>query len=430
MKEEINTAILEYRSIQLKEDKNKDIKNEINDKRIKEVYIIRISDYFYKNIVKRGYLVYDSNILLDINGGIARTLYMLIEKIRFNNLYVKESVFALIKKIPLKYEKKSLPTTVKTLEKAFNELKEKKLIKDFNFLKPTTWVEADIEIYFDEKHNKLKHLRFTEDNSELKNIYNTLAISFTEKNIKEITPTVLVNYDMVLEVLNMMPLKAQNLKSMPKTIKESLEKYGYEKVKIAALYLSKQKKLNSPRAYFLKILENNWADDLVLEVKIEKNNQNSIVDNLQNNNTKDYSKVEKFYNSISPKEQEEIEKKAYINYIKECGQETKIQQLTFKAGKKQIIYGYIDSFSKEYLNKSDDIEEVEVVEDKKNEVLTDIIKFNQYIDKNIEVYRIGLKLSEVEVLKIKKNILMELTLKFMTGEISLNNINDSIIENL
>ncbi|MGL5964336.1 MAG: hypothetical protein ACRCZ2_08085, partial [Fusobacteriaceae bacterium] len=311
LKEEINTAILEYRSIQLKEDKNKDIKNEINDKRIKEVYIIRISDYFYKNIVKRGYLVYDSNILLDINGGIARTLYMLIEKIRFNNLYVKESVFALIKKIPLKYEKKSLPTTVKTLEKALNELKEKKLIKDFNFLKPTTWVEADIEIYFDEKHNKLKHLRFTEDNSELKNIYNTLAISFTEKNIKEITPTVLVNYDMVLEVLNMMPLKAQNLKSMPKTIKESLEKYGYEKVKIAALYLSKQKKLNSPRAYFLKILENNWADDLVLEVKIEKNNQNSIVDNLQNNNTKDYSKVEKFYNSISPKEQEEIEKKAY-----------------------------------------------------------------------------------------------------------------------
>ncbi|MGL6132519.1 MAG: hypothetical protein ACRCZ9_12980, partial [Fusobacteriaceae bacterium] len=165
LKEEINTAILEYRSIQLKEDKNKDIKNEINDKRIKEVYIIRISDYFYKNIVKRGYLVYDSNILLDINGGIARTLYMLIEKIRFNNLYVKESVFALIKKIPLKYEKKSLPTTVKTLEKALNELKEKKLIKDFNFLKPTTWVEADIEIYFDEKHNKLKHLRFTEDNS-------------------------------------------------------------------------------------------------------------------------------------------------------------------------------------------------------------------------------------------------------------------------
>ena len=74
---------------------------------------------FYKNIVKRGYLVYDSDILLDIHSSIARTLYMLLEKIRFDQLYIRESIFALIKKIPLKYEKKSLPVTIKTLDKAF-----------------------------------------------------------------------------------------------------------------------------------------------------------------------------------------------------------------------------------------------------------------------------------------------------------------------
>lgn len=441
LKEEISTAILEYRSLQLKEDRNKDIKNKINDKRIKEVYIIRISDHFYKNIVKRGYLVYDSNILLDINGGIARTLYMLIEKIRFDNLYTKESVFALIKKIPLKYEKKSLPTTIKTLEKAFNELKGKKLIKDFKFIKPTTWLEADVEIYFDEKHNELKQERFTEDNNELKSIYNTLAISFTEKNIEETTPVTLVTNEMVLEVLNMLPLKARSLKSMPKTIKDSLEKYGYEKVKAAAIYLDKQKKLTSPRAYFLKVLENNWADELVVEVPVKKNIQNSLFDNLVDNDVKDYSGIEQFYNSLSTTEQEDIEKKAYTSYIKECGQETKIQQLAFKAGKKQIIYGYIYNNSDEYLNKNNHIEEIEIVKSKEiivkssegnktNEVLTDIIKFNEYIDKNIEIYKIGLKLSEDEVLRIKKNILMELTLKFMTNELSLNDINDSIIKNL
>lgn len=443
LKEEISTAILEYKSLQLSELKNKDIKNKINDKRIKEVYIIRISDHFYKNIVKRGYLVYDSNILLDINGGIARTLYMLIEKIRFDNLYIKESIFALIKKIPLKYEKKSLPVTIKTLEKAFNELKNKRLIKDFKFLKPTTWLEADVEIYFDEKHNELKQERFTEDNNELKSIYNTLAISFTEKNIEEAVPVTVVTNDMIFEVLNTMPLKARNLKSMPKTIKDSLEKYGYEKVKAAAVYLDKQKKLTSPRAYFLKVIENGWADELIIKNKVLKDNENSSTDNFQNNDIKDYSKIENFYNSLSNKEQEEIENKAYVEYIKKCGQETKIQQLAFKAGKKQIVYTYIEAHANEHLNKKNShIEEAQVImgeddlkiktpiENKSDEVLTDIVKFNEYIDKNIEIYKIGLKLSEDEVLRIKKNILMELTLKFMTNELSLKDINNSIINNL
>lgn len=49
--------------------------------------------------------------------------------------------------------KKSLPVTIKTLEKAFNELKNKNLIKDFNFFKQTTWLEADIEVYYDLEHN-------------------------------------------------------------------------------------------------------------------------------------------------------------------------------------------------------------------------------------------------------------------------------------
>ncbi|MDX8337109.1 hypothetical protein [Candidatus Cetobacterium colombiensis] len=443
LKEEINTAVLEYKSLQLNEIKNKDIKKKINDKRIKEVYIIRISDHFYKNVVKRGYLVYDSNILLDINGGIARTLYMLLEKIRFEELYIKESIFALIKKIPLKYEKRSLPVTIKTLEKAFTELKSKNLIKDFRFLKETTWLEADVEIYFDKKHNELKQERFDEDNNQLKSIYNTLAVSFTEKNIEEAAPVTIVTDDMIFELLSIMPTKAKNLKSMPKTIRDSLEKYGYEKVKAAAMYLAVQKKLTSPRAYFLKILENNWADEIVIKNKLIKDNQSLSIENSSNTGVKDYGEIEKFYSSLSTKDREEIESKAYTSYIKKCGQESKIQQLAFKAGKKQIIYDYIKDNAKENLNKQNIyIEEAEVIipkedvvlknqeENKLNEVLTDIVKFNEYIDKNIEIYKIGLKLSEDEVLRIKKNILIELTLKFMTSQLSLSDINNSVIKNL
>ena len=205
IKEKINTPILTFSSLSLTDTKNSDLKKRVNDKRVKEVFCIKISDHFYRNIVKRGYLVYDSEILLGIHSGVARTLYMLLEKIRFENLYVKESIFALIKKIPLKYEKKRVPTTIKTLEKSFNELKQKDLIKDFKFIKETTWLEADVEVFFSENHNSLKQERFEEDNNELKNIYNTLAISYTEKNIEAETPTSIVTKEMVEEIVKILP---------------------------------------------------------------------------------------------------------------------------------------------------------------------------------------------------------------------------------
>lgn len=424
LKEEINTVILEYKSLQLNEVKNKNIKNKINDKRIKEVYMIRISDHFYKNIVKRGYLVYDSDILLDINGGIARTLYMLIEKIRFDSLYIKESIFALIKKIPLKYEKKSLPVTIKTLDKAFTELKEKKLIKDFNFLKPTTWLEADVEIYFDEKHNELKLERFTEDNNELKSIYNTLAISFTEKNVEVASPVVPVTNEMVIEILNVLPIKARNLKSMPKTIKESIEKYGYDKVKASALYLSTQKKLTSPRAYFLKCLENDWAKDVV--VKDKKSLEDKQIETVVEN-TMDLKNAKKYYENLSLEEQSSLEKEVYLEYIKECGQETKIQKMAFKVAKNNLIYKYIEGH-KLYFQK--EISIVKEANDERSKVLTDRMAFNNYVDESIHMYKIGFDLSEEKIIKIKKEIFLALISKFILKELTIEEIDRTVAEKL
>lgn len=415
LKEEISTAILEYKSLQLSE-----VKNKINDKRIKEVYMIRISDHFYKNIVKRGYLVYDSDILLDINGGIARTLYMLLEKIRFDNLYIKESIFALIKKIPLKYEKKSLPVTIKTLNKAFNELKQKNLIKDFKFLKPTTWLEADVEIYFDEKHNQLKQDRFTEDNNELKSIYNTLAISFTEKNIEESTPLIVVTDNMIFEILNTMPLKARNLKSMPNTIKNALEKYGYEKVKAAAIYIKNQKKLTSPRAYFLKTLENDWATDIFFK-KEKVNTEIKVEEPEQQNKNLKYLEIQEFYNKLSEEQRKDIEDKTYVDYIKECGQETKVQKIAFNVAKNNLIYKYID---KNNLHKN------EIQQDNRDNLILELNILNDIINKNIEMYKIILNLSDDKVFEIKREILKDLGTKFILKELTIEEINQTIAEKL
>lgn len=431
LKEEVSTPILTFKAKKLDLSGNENIKNEIKDGRIREVYIIRISDHFYKNIVKRGYLVYDSDILLDINSSVSRTLYMLIEKIRFEELYIRESVFALIKKIPLKYEKKTLSTTIKTLEKAFNELKQKSLIKDFNFIKTSTWLEADVEIFFEERHNILKQERFQEDNKDLKNIYNTLAISFTEKNIEEIKPEIVVTNDMIFEILDKMPLKAKNLKSMPKTIKDCIENYSYEKVNAAAIYLSKQKKITNPRAYFLKTLENNWADDILIqENKIIKTNEEVpveetiIIDNVFNND------VINFYNSLSEKEKKELENKTYIDYIKECGHEGKIQKIAFNAAKNNLIYKYIEKNKLFKIQKEEKVDIVIEKQENKNNLILELDLFNDIINKSIEMYKIILNLSEKEILEIKREILKELGTKFILKELTIYEINKTIADKL
>lgn len=431
LKEEVSTPILTFKAKKLALSGNENIKNEIKDGRIREVYIIRISDHFYKNIVKRGYLVYDSDILLDINSSVSRTLYMLIEKIRFEELYVRESIFALIKKIPLKYEKKTLSTTIKTLEKAFNELKQKSLIKDFNFIKTSTWLEADVEIFFEERHNILKQERFQEDNKDLKNIYNALAISFTEKNIEEIKPEIVVTNDMIFEILNKMPLKAKNLKSMPKTIKDCIKNYSYEKVNAAAIYLSKQKKVTNPRAYFLKTLENNWADDLFIqENKDFKTNEKFpieetiITDDIFNDDVID------FYNNLSEEEKKELENKTYTDYIKECGYEGKIQKIAFTAAKNNLIYKYI---AKHKLFKIQKEEKVDVITEKcenKNTLILELNLFNDIINKSIEMYKIILNLSEEKILEIKREILKELGTKYILKELTIDEINKTIADKL
>ncbi|MEG2256594.1 MAG: hypothetical protein RSC21_07340, partial [Cetobacterium sp.] len=176
--------------------------------------------------------------------------------------------------------------------------------------KESTWLQADVEIFYAEVHNSLKQERFDEDNKELKNIYNTLAISHTEKNIEEKidngSELPSITEKMIQDILDILPKKAQDLKSISKTIFDSIQNYGYKKVKAAAIYLKNQKKLTSPRAYFLKCLENDWAKDIIVEDK--KIIEAEIVENGKEDLV-DLKEAEKYYNTLTLDEQEELEKK-------------------------------------------------------------------------------------------------------------------------
>lgn len=430
LSEEVQTAIMSLKILRLEDKNNIKIKKEINDNRVKEVYEICISDHFYNNIVTKGYLVYNSDILLSIDTSTARTIYMLIEKLRFNELYLKIDTLFLIKRIPLKYSKSHMSRTIKILESNLQELKDKNLIESFSFIKESTWEKSEIEIYFSEETINKKQERFFDDLNDFKRISTSLAISDTEHGLLVVSDegknSFEVSKEMIENIFNILPTIAKKLKSMPKTIADNIEKYGFEKVMKAAIYLSKQKNLKSPRAYFLKTLENNWAEDIILQPKILEKENIEIID--KDKPVQNYERELNYYNSLSEDEKNYLDEKVYRAYILECGGETKIQKLAFGAAKRKLIGEYI--LKNQLIIDESIVENIDQKLEKEQSILTDISLFNDYISKSIDIYKVVLDLSAEKIVELKREILLKLNRKFILNNLTIEDIDETIAEKL
>lgn len=430
LSEEVQTAIMSLRILRLEDKNNIKIKKEINDNRVKEVYEICVSDHFYNNIVTKGYLVYNSDILLSIDTSTARTIYMLIEKLRFNELYLKIDTLFLIKRIPLKYSKSHMSRTIKILESNLQELKDKNLIESFSFIKESTWEKSEIEIYFSEETINEKQERFFDDLNDFKRISTSLAISDTEHGLLVVSDegkhSFEVSKEMIENIFNILPIIAKKLKSMPKTIADNIEKYGFEKVMKAAIYLSKQKNLKSPRAYFLKTLENNWAEDIILQSKVLEKENIEIVD--KDKPMQNYERELNYYNSLSEDDRNNLDDKVYRAYILECGEETKIQKLAFGAAKRKLIGEYI--LKNQLIKDENLIVNVDQKLEEEQSVLTDISLFNEYISKSIDIYKVVFDLSDEKIIELKREILLKLNRKFILNNLTIEDIDKTIAEKL
>ena len=439
---EVSTPILTLEIITLSLKQNEKYRNLYDDKRIKEIYEINISDHFYSNIIQKGYMVYNSRILLEISTSPARTIYMLIEKLRFENLCLKMDIIFLIKRIPLKYDKKNLNSTVKTLEKALKELKDKNLIEDFKIIKESTWEKSEIEIFFHEKSKEEKQQRFFEDRNDFRKLLTETTVSDTEHEmiedaeiIEKSTPiesTVIVTQEMIDKILGLMPSKARSLKTMPKTIKEAILEYGYSKVESVAIYMKKNK-VEKVRAYFIKALENNWCEDEAIVIQTPKKDVlNASEEFLNKDETpKNYERELEYFSALSSEEKEKLQEKVYRAYIEECGQETKIQKLAFNAAKNRLIAEYI---LKNNLLKSEKpksvVKEIPKEKDVDLSLIDDINYYTNYITRNVELYRDIFDLSEDRIREIKKETLLELGTKIVSKNITLEEINEVIVKKL
>ncbi len=432
--EEISTPILTFKAKSLLEKNHQYLRTEFNDKRIKEAYWIKISDHFYDNMVNKGYFVYDSDLLLDLKSSIARTIYMLIEKLRFNQNYLKIDTVFLIKRIPLKFEKRNLSQTIKTLEGAFKELLAKNLIEKFNFLKDSTWLKSEIEMYFPEFSVIDKQKRFFEDLNYFKKISSNMLISDMEHEvIKNEIGNENITSEVVEEIFNMMPKEAKKLTTMPKTIYESLLKFGLDKVKKTVLYMAKQNSLKSPRAYFLKALENDWAEDIIEIVENKKldfkeKNVNKVEEAKKENQNILFSKFEKLPLEI----QNGIEGYVYREYIELCGMETKVQQLAFLGSRKKLICDYLEKYPQLIEQEVENIkkQEIEPTIEESLTILTDKEKLRNYVSEYVNIYIDLIKEENLNLEEIKKRIILDCMRDFLNKTLTLEKLEDIIKKNL
>ena len=358
----INTPLITSRILTFKEadDKEKDF---FVDRRIKEIYRIRIADDIYGNITAKGYLVFDADILLNIKDPVVRSLYTQITKWK-NSLYLKKPLTYIAKKIPLSLKGNMLYKTVKKISDSLLELKNLNLISDFNYLKNGKTDKNEFEIFFDTEHNKNKQQLFYQDKEDFNIIH----------SVEERLNNICLDDDVscnVSEIINIFGSKGDSLKTLPNIIREALKKYEFDYVKYTAEYTALNAKASILK-YFKEALINNWADEYIVKKKVkdikQKEKEKEVIEEAvvveEKQNLLDYD----FFEKMSSKEQEEIVEKVYIDFLnKSTGTNSPFYLKLFEKGKKSYIVNWLNenNFKEKQIEKDlkniDEQEEMEVI---------------------------------------------------------------------
>ena len=341
----INTPLITSRILTFKEadDKEKDF---FVDRRIKEIYRIRIADDIYGNITAKGYLVFDADVLLNIKDPVVRSLYTQITKWRFNQLYLKKPLVYIAKKIPLSLKGRMIYKTVEKINDSFTELKDLGLISDFNYLKNKKVDKSEFEIFFSPEHNKFKQRLFYQDKED----YNNLIHSVEER---------LNNYpdnnvsSKASEILIIFGIKGSSLKTLPNVVKEALKSYEFDYVKYTAEYTALNAKASILK-YFKDALANNWADEYIARKKAREVKQNdnrkeviedAIIVEMSKEEIKAFTWEE--FEELPLDEQAEIDEIAYESFLMEVGGfDTKINKNIYEKSKKSLILKQYTNFIK------------------------------------------------------------------------------------
>lgn len=417
----ITTPLITSRILTLKDADSKE-KDMFKDKRTKELYKINIADDIYNNITDKGYLVFDSDVLLNIKDPVVRSLYTQITKWRFNSLYLKKPVSYIAQKIPLSWKGTMKFKSVRKISDSLSILKDMQLITDYNFIKVNKIENGEFEIFFSDEHNKVKQQLFYQDKIDYNNLIHSVEerenLNYTGNKIDSATN----------EIINIFGTKGLALKTLPSVIKEALEKYDIEYVKYTAEYTILNSKI-SPMKYFKDALINNWAEEYILKKKNKESIrqkkleiEEAVIIETPKEEKKSFSWDE--FEKLSKKSQNKLTELAYMYFLKEANtDDTNQQKKIFKRWEKIYITALYDEFLKV---KEEEKKELEILEKIREFGLEENLEIKK--EKTLISNKYAYKNVEVKEYSGMSNFTMELYLvvKKKNTEVSLEDIASSL----
>lgn len=361
LNDNIITNMFTIRIIQLKEAtriKNVEMLRYFRNPKIKEIIQIKFTGHFYENIIRKGYLYFDRQDLLQIENSVSRTLFLMLTKWRNKELYVKRYSKFLASRVPLSWKRTNIPGTLRLLKQAFEDLKKKKAIKEYRFNNDNGGEQSYFEIWFDKSHNKNfinnMSIEYT-DNSDNYEITNQIKESLDTLDTVDDIPIIESEItQQIKELLELFPEEAKNLKTMPGKLEKGIKKYGYEYVKGAVLYTVKNTKMSFGK-YFDGTLKNYWHEEFskrnekekTEEIKKRSKQTQLSLDIKEKAKTEEalnlnMERAIEFYNNLkinNSKQAFDLENKAEEKYKKECNLEVLkgIQREIFERTKKSLV---------------------------------------------------------------------------------------------
>ena len=427
------------------------------DGRVKEIYLIAISQHFYDNIINKGYLVFDSNLLLNIGSSIARAIHMLITKLRFNNFSYKIGLISLAGRIPLKVDKNNIGRSARAIEKACEELKDRKLIEDFKFIKNKNWENAEIEFFFTEEHNKIKQDNFYVE----KDIFKELYLNVQDINSENISEDFFNSScsdgaanENIEKILNILPPKAKQKKTIKKLIYNSIIQYDFDRVLRAAMYTA-EKNPNKIYGYFKKAISFNYGVSISLK-KDKKIKKQLSLDDLKNSTVIDYFPYYEIFEKLDLNVQKQIcdmvikesilqikNNPSITGNFKKMFIENTYKQ--FEINKKKLINDFLEKNKDKFKDlldlklefENEEEKELNIQEKKVENILNsnekdflDITNIKDYITKSIEGYAAIILLDTETERKLRKELSLKIIPLMMESPLSKKDVDEIIKEEI
>ncbi len=427
------------------------------DGRVKEIYLIAISQHFYDNIINKGYLVFDSNLLLNIGSSIARAIHMLITKLRFNNFSYKIGLISLAGRIPLKVDKNNIGRSARAIEKACEELKDRKLIEDFKFIKNKNWENAEIEFFFTEEHNKIKQDNFYVE----KDIFKELYLNVQDINSENISEDFFnsscsdgASNENIEKILNILPPKAKQLKTIKNLIYNSIIQYDFDRVLRAAMYTA-EKNPNKIYGYFKKAISFNYGVSISLK-KDKKIKKQLSLDDLKNSTVIDYFPYYEIFEKLDLNVQKQIcdmvikesilqikNNPSITGNFKKMFIENTYKQ--FEINKKKLINDFLEKNKDKFKDlldlklefENEEEKELNIQEKKVENILNsnekdflDITNIKDYITKSIEGYAAIILLDTETERKLRKELSLKIIPLMMESPLSKKDVDEIIKEEI